>query len=253
MENVSNIQPIILAAGKGTRMGNPDLPKVLFPLAGKPLIEHLLVSVEQLGLSLKPVVVVGFGRVQVEARLGDRAVYALQEQQLGTGHATLSARGGVTGGTVVVLYGDMPFVSTESLKKLLSEHESKKSTFSMFTVTVPNFDGRHAALGTYGRIIRAESGELEKIVEYKDASEEERGILEVNPGMYVFETEWLWPQLEQVKSENAQGEYYLTDVLEAAVRSGVRVRTVPLEPLQSLGINTPEQLAVAEDVLKEIL
>lgn len=241
-------QIVILAAGKGTRMGSP-IPKVLTMLKDKPLILHLLEGLEPLIRVHPPVVVVGYRQAEVRAVLGSHYRYAVQTQQLGTAHALAAARPALVAEHIIVLYGDMPFVRAESIKRLFRVHEETKSLFSMFTATAPHFREPYQSLMTYGRIIRRPDGALERVTEYRDAGEAEREILEVNPGIYVFKSSWLWDHLEGIGAHNAQGEYYLTDMVSVAAALGVPIATLPLDPAEAIGVNTPEQLLQAELVL----
>ncbi len=237
-------QIVILAAGKGTRMGS-DMPKVLVMLKNKPLILHLLGELENISQLIKPVVVVGYRSSQVKSVLGEGFLYAYQEQQLGTGHALMCAETKVNAGNILVLYGDMPFIKAESIKRLLKLHHERQAVMSMFTASVENF-ANYPSLHKYGRIIRSAHGNIVKITEYKDATESERGIREVNPGIYMFKTEWLWQHIGQLKNLNAQQEYYLTDMVEVALADGQDIESLQIHPSEVVGINTQDELAAAE-------
>lgn len=237
-------QIIILAAGKGTRMGSP-IPKVLIPLDDKPVISHLLEEVARVEKQEPPIVVVGFQHELVRETLGDNFLYALQLEQKGTAHAVLSARSLVSADNIIVLYGDMPFVSASSISQLINLHEDKQARISMFTASVPSFEGDYGNFNGFGRIIRSETGSIEQIKEFADASYEERSIQEINPGIYMFSSEWLWPRLERIGRKNAQGEFYLTDIVEIAIDEGTGVNSIAIAPEEIFGINTPEHLAHA--------
>ncbi|MCL5008885.1 MAG: NTP transferase domain-containing protein, partial [Patescibacteria group bacterium] len=224
-------------------------PKVLAPLKGRPLISYILDEVKKLELELPPVVVVGFMQDKVRQELGAKYLYAFQEQQLGTGHAAAAAKSLVTAKNVVVLYGDMPFIRAESLKNLIQTQELTGDKLSMFTATVKNFDGPLGALEKYGRIIRNSSGDILKITEYKDCTAEEKQIKEVNPGVYCFDSQWLWANIGRIDKQNTQSEYYLTDMLEIAVGQGERVNSLPITPEEVLGINTWEDHGHAENLI----
>lgn len=241
-------QIVILAAGKGKRMNSSDMPKVLVPLKGKPVILYLLDQVNQLTQLIKPVIVVGFMKEKVREFLGDAYLYATQEKQLGTAHAVMAAKEKVNAENILVLYGDMPFVSANSLRKLLHLHRQSGNNLSMFTSIVENFEGVFGALKSYGRIIRDKSGEIVKITEYKDATEEERERKEVNPGIYCFKTSWLWDKLEKIENHNSQGEYYLTDLVEIAIKEGLKISSLKIDPKEVLGINTLQDLEEAEKI-----
>lgn len=237
-------QIVILAAGKGTRMGS-DIPKVLVMLNNKPLVLHLLSELEKINQLAKPVVVVGYKSAQVKGVLGDGFLYANQDQQLGTGHALMCAEKTVHADNILVLYGDMPFIRAESIQRLLRLHNDKQAVMSMFTSEVENF-ADFPSLHRYGRIIRDVHNNIIKITEYKDATESERTIREVNPGMYMFRTEWLWKNIGKLKNMNAQEEYYLTDMVEVALAEGQYVESLAIHPAEVVGINTPEELVLAE-------
>ena len=242
-------QIVVLAAGKGTRMGDQPWPKVLAPLKGRPLISYILDEVKQLELSQKPIIVVGFMQDKVRQVLGDGYLYAVQEQQLGTGHAVAMAKSLVSADNLVVLYGDTPFISAHSLKNLIQAQELTGDKLSMFTTTVKNFEGQFKPFEKFGRIIRSQSGDILKITEYKDCTEEEKKITELNPGIYCFNSQWLWDNIVRINKDNAQGEYYLTDLLEVAVSQGERVNSLPINPNEVLGINTWEDHGHAENLL----
>jgi UDP-N-acetylglucosamine diphosphorylase/glucosamine-1-phosphate N-acetyltransferase len=243
-------QIVVLAGGKGTRMGTPT-PKVLIPLHDKPVIEHLLEEIQKVPDTGQPIIVVGYEHDQVEKRLGPSYAYALQEPQLGTGHAVQVAQPHVTADHVLVLYGDMPMTSSESMLKLFEAHEENGGAVSMFTTTVPDFEDVYSHFEGFGRIIREHTHhQITKITEFKDASEEERQIRELNPGIYIFNTNWLWPSLKRISNQNAQGEYYLTDLIELAIKDGHTIQSLPIEPSEVFGINTPEHLDHAHRILK---
>lgn len=243
-----NYQIIILAAGKGTRMGRSDLPKVLVPIKNKSIILHLIENLGQLQNSLPYVVVVGFQYQLVQSMLGNKHIYAFQQGQFGTGHAVLSAKEKATGENILVLYGDMPFIKSETLLNLINLHESKSSLFTMLTTEVPNFEDLYASFSGFGRIIRDQLGELLQIKEFVAANEIERQIKEVNPGIYLFDAKWLWHNIDQIE-KNKQGEYYLTDLMEIAVKRGVKINTLKVDPMEVFGINTPQQLQQAENLI----
>jgi bifunctional UDP-N-acetylglucosamine pyrophosphorylase/glucosamine-1-phosphate N-acetyltransferase len=245
-------QIVILAAGKGTRMGS-DLPKVLHPVQGVPIIEHILRNTRS--LVEKPVVVVGHGREQVMAALGDRVNYVHQAEQLGTGHAVRCAREtlqalGVT--RVLVTPGDHPLISTATFERMLSTLAETGATVVLASVVVPDFDGDSAQFAHFGRIVRGVDGAVDRIVEYKDATEAERAIREVNTSYYCFDAAWLWDALDRLSDDNAAHEYYLTDTVGLARDDGHTVAVYTIEdPIEGLGINTPEQLALIERYCRE--
>ncbi|HTL39521.1 MAG TPA: NTP transferase domain-containing protein [Methylomirabilota bacterium] len=241
-----NTQFVILAAGKGTRM-NSDLPKVLVKLGGIPLIQRLINNLNKLHQGNNIIIVTGHKRDLVEAALGPSFLYAVQEDQLGTAHALKTALPYVSASTVLVLYGDMPFIKAESLEQLLQLHLLHKSIFSMFTANVENFTGLNESFQNFGRIVRKD-GKIQKIVEYKYATEDEKQIREVNPGIYLFDSSWLKNNIDSV-NKNTQGEFYLTDLLELAVNQKLPIETAEIDPKDVYGINTPEQLTIAQKLV----
>lgn len=247
-------QIVILAAGKGTRMAGstPEpMPKVLIPLRGKPVINYLLEEVSCIASDTNPVIVVGYMREVVERELGPDFIYALQTEQNGTGHAVLAARGKVSADNFIVLYGDMPFVTGTSLQKLVDLHEQTGSKISMFTGIAPSFEGIYEHFNGFGRILRNDAGNIFKIQEFADCNEEQKKIKEINPGIYMFNSQWLWPHLEKIGSENAQGEIYLTDIVELAIKDGQKIESLPIAPEEIYGINTPDHLAHAQTLINE--
>ena len=230
---------IILAAGKGTRMKS-DLAKVLHPLVGKPLVSHVLASCAEAGVG-RCVVVVGWQREAVEAvvrPLG--AATVIQDQQLGTGHAVRCAESAATSGTVVVLCGDSPLIPSALLDRLLSTHTNEGNVCTGVAARMADPTG-------YGRMITANDGRLLRIVEHRDANDAERAIDLINSGIYAFDRAHLFRCLGSLKPANAQGEYYLTDVVKMLVDEGRRVGLVTTpDAAEVLGVNTPDDLASAE-------
>lgn len=232
---------VILAAGKGTRMGS-DLPKVLHTVAGRPMIEHSIERARQGGVG-EIVVVVGYRAETVEAAVGALGVeFVVQSEQRGTGHAVAQAKPFLEGfaGNVVVLYGDMPLLGPATIRSLSDKRESTGAAGVVLTIELDNPPA-------FGRIVRDAEGNVTRMVEARDATPEELSIREVNVGAYCFDgPEFLWA-LEQLRDDNEQGEYYLTDVVEILVDGGRRVETVVAATLEeTLGINDPFHLAFAE-------
>ncbi|MEO8104706.1 MAG: bifunctional UDP-N-acetylglucosamine diphosphorylase/glucosamine-1-phosphate N-acetyltransferase GlmU [Betaproteobacteria bacterium] len=231
---------VVLAAGKGTRMKS-DLHKVLHPIAGRPMIEHLLANAAELAPQ-RQVVVVGSGREQLEARLGGRAAIAVQEPQHGTGHAVQQAEGALEGfaGDVLILYGDVPFVNAATMRTMIERLHDDDAP----AVVVLGFEPADAL--QYGRVI-AEDGRIVKMVEHKDASTEERTCRLCNSGLMAVRAGDLFGLLAQVGNDNAQGEFYLTDIVNIANAAGrICAVVVTGDPDEVAGINSRAELAEAE-------
>jgi bifunctional UDP-N-acetylglucosamine pyrophosphorylase/glucosamine-1-phosphate N-acetyltransferase len=241
---------IILAGGKGTRMQS-DIPKTLHTISEKAMISHIVESV--LPIDSCPTIVVGHKGEEVMAETGGKYSYVWQREQLGTGHAVLCAKEKLfseNADYVIVVPGDAPLLKTETLEKLLEECKKNNATISLAVAAVPNFDGIYAGFERGGRILRNETGGAQAIIEWKDASGEERNIREINAGFYCFRADFLWENIEKIESVNAAKELYLTDIIALAVTAGEKVSAVVLEnPLEGLGVNTQEELAAAEKAL----
>lgn len=236
---------IILAAGKGTRMKS-KLPKVLHKAAGKAMVQHVLDAAKEAG-SKRNVVIIGFGGEKVAEVLGDQAEIVVQKEQLGTGHAVMQAESllGNVDGDIMVLCGDTPLVTGSMLEKFYREHVESGAKASVLTTIMPEPFG-------YGRVIRQLDGSIEKIVEQKDASERELAINEINTGIYCFDAKSLFKCLKQVDNHNAQGEYYLPDVLSILQKAGEKINACVADNYEdTLGINSREQLAGAERILRQ--
>jgi len=249
--NINNTQIVILAAGRGKRMES-DEPKALAILRGKPFLKHILDTLETIHLPSKPVIVIGHKKERVKEVIGEDYQYAIQEEQLGTGHAVASAREILNPNykTLLVLSADQPLVSKQTIENILTTHEKEKSIITLGTIVLPDFLEWRKGLMNFGRIVRDALNQVEKIVEYKDATEDEKNIKEVNPALYVFDKEWLWDNIENIKNENAQGEYYLTDLIHLAFEQNQKVVGVPIKNiLEGLQPNTKEELETLERLL----
>lgn len=241
-----NVATVILAAGFGTRM-NSTLPKVMHPVAGRPLVQWAVRTAEEL-TPRRPVVVVGHGQEQVRALLQDRVDYAEQTQLLGTGHAVMHARPLLQGqcDTVLVFYADMPLLQASTLATLLAHFRSQrgKTDLALAMLTVERTDSQG-----FGRIVRDLQGRMVAVVEEVDCTPEQRLIRELNPGIYCFDAVWLWDNLPNLPL-SAKGEYYLTDMVGLAVEQGRSVATLAAPAEDVFGINTRVQLAEADAVLR---
>ncbi|HVT47039.1 MAG TPA: bifunctional UDP-N-acetylglucosamine diphosphorylase/glucosamine-1-phosphate N-acetyltransferase GlmU [Vicinamibacterales bacterium] len=239
MPSSPDIHVVILAAGKGTRMKS-SVPKVLHPVAGVPLIGHVLRAAAPLDAA-STVVVIGHGGDAVQAALADwpGLQFVVQSPQLGTGHAVLQAEPALAGrrGILLLLYGDVPLLQANTLRRLVEQHRGTKAAATVLTSVVDDAYG-------YGRIVRDSDGRVTRIVEERDASADERTIREVNSGIYAFDLDPLFDALHGLATDNAQGEYYLTDVVAAYHRRGRRVDAMCLENAAELrGVNSRVDLA----------
>ena len=226
----------MLAAGKGSRMKD-DLPKVLHPFRGKPLLAHVLENLKKAKIN-DIVVVIGYQGEMVQQTIQEKVEYVWQEKQLGTGHAVLQAKKALENftGSVLVTCGDVPLIKAETYSLLGQEISKEKVKAVVLTMKLENSSG-------YGRILKDQSNSFLKIVEEKDASPEEKKVTEVNTGLYIFEKDFLFKGLKEIDCQNAQQEYYLPDVLQNIRQKGFLVKTLLLDnPLEGKGINTKEDL-----------
>ena len=241
---MANLTAVILAAGKGTRMKS-KLPKVLHKVGGHPMLEHVMDAAEAAGCR-DNVVVIGHGAELVRELVGSRARIALQAEQLGTGHAVLQAADTLKDftGTVMILCGDTPLLEAEELKKFYAEHVKSGAAATVMSAMMEDPFG-------YGRILRDDNGDVAGIVEQKDASEEQKLIKEINTGNYCVEAPLLFEVLRTLGNNNAQGEYYLTDVLAKLRAMGKKVGgMVTADSEMIMGVNSRRQLAEAESVMR---
>lgn len=252
MQDIHDVQLIILAAGKGKRMKS-NLPKVLLPLHGKPFLHYLLEAVEKSSVFNHPTIVVGVGANLVKKEAGPKYHYAVQEEQLGTGHAVKCAEKLLRGKVnhIMVLYGDHPLVDHTTIDKIAKAHVEGANPITMATAEVGDFNDWRAGFYDYGRVIRNDGGKLMKIVEKKDSTAEELEKTEVNPSYFCFKADWLWEHLAKLSNKNAQEEYYLTELPGMARNEGAEITTVSIDPVTALGANTPEQLKTLEKLMEE--
>ncbi len=232
---------VVLAAGQGKRMKS-ELPKVLHPVCGEPMLLHVLTAAREVSAE-RLVIVLGHGHSQVEPYLPAGCRVALQEQQLGTGHAVLCAAGQILPGPLLVLAGDTPLITGGLLRTLVEHHQRSGAMATVLTMGLPDPAG-------YGRVVRDETGDVVKIVEHRDATPAEREICEVNSGMYILPSPLALDILAEVGSDNDQGEIYLTDVIAGLRRRGERVAACKAQDASLLlGVNSREELALAEEIM----
>jgi UDP-N-acetylglucosamine diphosphorylase/glucosamine-1-phosphate N-acetyltransferase len=246
------LSSIVLAAGKGTRMKS-DLPKVMHPAAGQPMVKWVVKASRDAGAKDVVLVVGHMAELVSEAFRSDTPAchFVTQNPQLGTGHAVDQARplfaAGTLGEHCFVLCGDGPLIRPETLRKLLDRHLTAGASASLATSVVADATG-------YGRIERDAHGRFRRIVEQKDATDAQRAIREINPSYYLFRTRDLFDALTRVTNQNASGEYYITDVFELLLKDGKRVEVVDAVPPEDvLSVNTPEQLAEVDAILRRRL
>jgi bifunctional UDP-N-acetylglucosamine pyrophosphorylase / glucosamine-1-phosphate N-acetyltransferase len=244
---MKNIAAVILAAGKGTRMKS-GLVKVLHPAAGKPMIDWVVDAARSAGAA--PIVlVVGHQADAVSNNFNNcrDIVSAMQEEQLGTGHAVACAGSALKdfSGTVLILCGDTPLLRPETLTSLIVFHQEQKSAVTVLTALMDNPFG-------YGRVIRDDNGRIQKIVEQKDATQEEQAVCEINSGIYCMESDFLFKNIGSISSDNAQGEFYLTDLVSMATAQGATcLARLTKDSGEIMGVNDRVQLAEAGRILRE--
>jgi bifunctional UDP-N-acetylglucosamine pyrophosphorylase / glucosamine-1-phosphate N-acetyltransferase len=242
---MSNRYAIILAAGQGTRMKS-KLYKVLHPVCGKPMVQHVIDQVKSLNIN-EIVTIVGHGAEKVKDQLGEASQYALQAEQLGTAHAVQQAGDMLADkeGVTIVVCGDTPLIKAETMEALFKHHEETNAKATILTARAEDPTG-------YGRIVRNAEGFVEKIVEHKDASEQERSINEINTGTYCFDNKMLFEAIQNVSNDNVQGEYYLPDVIEILKNQGEIVSAYVTDSFaETLGVNDRVALAEAERTMKK--
>lgn len=242
--SMNNVQCVILAAGQGTRIKSKR-PKVLHEIVGRPMVDYAIDAARAIG-SLRPIVVIGYGADDVQQAIGDRVEYVLQSSQRGTGHAVLQARDQIDRASdlVLVLYGDTPFITTDTLRRLIDTHLAANAMLSLITF-------RPVDPALYGRIIRDERKRVIDIIEHKEATPDQRAMGECNSGIFCYKTDWLLSHLDQLQPRTGHGELYLTDLVSIAAREGAMVASTECDEAEVLGINDRVQLAQAEKLMRD--
>jgi len=248
---MKKLATVILAAGKGKRMRNPDKSKVMFPLKGKPMIQYVV----ELALKVhseKIILIVGHQKQTVMDFIKDtfkndmdKISFAFQDEQLGTGHAVMQTKAELEtfDGDTLILSGDVPLLRYETVENFLNFHNANNFSASLLSA---NFDNPHG----YGRIVRGSDGNFIDIVEEKDADEEIKKISEINSGIYIVDNKNLFEALKTLKTDNAQGEYYLTDIFNYFKEKNMKIGAVPTENnIEITGVNTVEQLEQMEKMV----
>ncbi|WP_315117230.1 bifunctional UDP-N-acetylglucosamine diphosphorylase/glucosamine-1-phosphate N-acetyltransferase GlmU [uncultured Clostridium sp.] len=236
---------VVLAAGEGKRMKSTT-PKVLHKVCGKEMINHVIDTLREAGIDDVDIII-GNGAEKVkENTISKNVSYSLQEKQLGTGHAVKCARNFLKEkkGIVAIFTGDAPLVTVQTVSKLVSFHQANNFKGTMLTSIVETPYG-------YGRVIREKNGEVKKIVEHKDCSKKELEVNEINAGMYCFDIDALLSSLDSLSNSNAQGEYYLTDVIEILKTKGEKLGAMPVAFEETMGVNSRVQLAEVEDIMRK--
>ncbi|MCL6629336.1 MAG: NTP transferase domain-containing protein [Armatimonadetes bacterium] len=237
-----SFQAIVLAAGRGSRMGS-SIPKVLLPVCGRPILRYVLDILEDVGIQ-RPVVVVSpeTGKA-IRDEFGGTCTYAVQNEQLGSGHAVKCARSAADGyENILVMCGDSPLFQAKTVRLLMNTHVEQRATITLVSAVVSDPRG-------YGRILRDANGGIEAIVEEQVATEEEKRIREINGGCYAFDAAWLWRNIELIP-QNPAGEYCLTEMVHIALTRGLKVCAVTAESEEVMGINTPDELLAAEVIMR---
>jgi len=239
----------ILAAGNGKRMRSKD-PKVLYKILGKPIIHYLLDSVVAANICENPTIVVSNSNKDCIKKSVKKynCKFAIQEEQLGTGHALARALVNNIDLTdnILVALGDDIGLSSKTIKRLNEKHQSSGCPITMATTKMPHYNGIYKRFYDYGRIKRNSNNEIVAIVEKLDANEKELEIKEVNPSFYAFQTDWIKKNINKIQKNKIKGEYYLTDIVAIAIEQGLKVNSIKIQPEECFGINTPEQARQGE-------
>ncbi|WP_112179125.1 MULTISPECIES: bifunctional UDP-N-acetylglucosamine diphosphorylase/glucosamine-1-phosphate N-acetyltransferase GlmU [Paraliobacillus] len=241
---MTNKYAVVLAAGQGTRMKS-KLYKVLHPVMGRPMVQHVIDQLQAVQLN-KIITIVGFGAEKVKEQLGSDSEFVIQKEQLGTGHAVRQAEPILLNeeGVTLVICGDTPLLSKETIQALFDHHEQSEARATVLTTSITDPSG-------YGRVIRDDNNNVAKIVEHKDATAEQLAVNEINTGTYCFDNQTLFQALKKVSNDNVQGEYYLPDVMEIIKNDGQKISAYQTEDAEeTIGVNDRIALAKAEKLMK---
>lgn len=226
------------------------VPKALVQICGKPIIDYMLEAVQASGIDACPAVVIGHDLETLRRHVGDRAELVVQSEQHGTGHAVMVAQEAMRDAkTVLVVYGDHALYTPDTYRAVVDQHRESGATITMLTTVLPDYDEWRSVYTHFGRVLHDATGAVKEIKEYKLCDEEEKDVREVNNGMYCFDGAWLWSNIDALGNDNAKKEYLLTDLIAIALHQGRAVETVACSPELGIGVNTPQEVAIAERVL----
>lgn len=239
---------LVLAGGKGTRMKSKE-PKVLVPFRGEPMLQFTMKNIAR--FFPKPYILIGHRGEEIRERLGSTLYnYIVQEPSLGTGHAVQCAKKELAAKdfqNIVIFPGDHPLLTPETLQKMIDLHEAENAVLTLVTARIPNYQGPYKSFSEHGRIVRDRKGNIERIVEAKDCTPEQRKITELNAGIYCFKSDWLWENIGKLNNKNAAGEYLLTDMIGLTTKKTGRIASFTFaNPFEGLGANTPEELQILQ-------
>lgn len=251
---MENIHVIILAAGVGARMTHA-LPKALIPVAGKPLVMHLLDTLETIPLSHPPTIVVGHEAEKIKSALGTQYNYVLQTERHGTAHAVACCREKLQGQseTVLTFFADTPLISRKTIIRLIEKQRQAKSVMTIATTRVPDFGDWREGLYDFGRIIRDSNGMIIQNIEKKHSTPEIAKVTEISPGFFCFDAEWLWNNIEKVPPTPPTNERYLPHIIDLGFNLHAEVADIEIDPEECLGVNTLSHLAQMETLLSTLV
>lgn len=242
---------IILAAGKGARMKSEE-PKALTMFKNRPFLRHILDTIKKISKEIKPIIVVGYKKERIKEVLGENYIYTEQYEQLGTGHAVMSAKKAINSAheTIVVISTDQPLVSRETIERIMNTHYEKKPTITLATVIIPDFEDWRTGLYYFGRIVRGRNGQIEKMVELRNTNDKEKKITELNAAVYAFDAKWLWDNIDKLNTKNTIGEYLLPDLIHIAFSQNKKIETVEVANIiEAIQPNSKEELEILEKLV----